>query len=639
MEAFKRDTTADDLQSFDPQDWPNIPRPIIITFALIRKALLNHENGISKLKQSIHHVDVKGETHYNELVKTISNTNDMIVSSEEICKDFTEQKYEKVKKKFEKLQGKIQKENEYRAKSLEDYKWSLNEQLGNINKRIDALPTFAILDELIEEMKAKLKEKLITEVRDTLLNPEIYMMSQRLRLVNSDLENDIELANKKIITETKILEEKIEKINFILNGNNTEIEKKIESNGNALKNEIKKIKDFDEHLKSLVYSQDQQISKLCTALGEKIKKIKASIKEWQNKLEEVKNSIPQVQIMPSPIPLSSIQNIPGVEISSYSPTVSWQQNTFNQKENQEQMAQETKPFQEFQPAQQYQDEAFSPKSLSFKPSQDSILDFQIPVHPTFNIPIEEITEKLKDEIREEISELKIEIYEHIKAHDDKLAKDITDTVKPIENRINNTKGVLENYVKELRDKLAWLPISLNQLEGMNPTEARIFTLEARLRSEENSRIQGFNQILKVLDHSKAQLPPSSRASPEPTHRREVSTPQIPSGRVSTRPRSKIYERRATPGGMCTSDMWKKPSEHKKSLNESDSIHGSKIATHSPLENFLSDDSNAEIFHRYQAHRKFKEIPKSWDLDTFSAQKGMSPVPSKDEITLRSKLSN
>lgn len=182
---FKRDSTSDELQSFEPQEWPNIPRPIIISFAIIRKALLNNENSLSKLKQQIHHVDVKDETHFNELMKAFSMTHEMIVSSESNSKEFTSQKEAGLLNIIAKLEKRLKKEEEIKLKEKDESDVKFNAKLEEIHKRIDELPTYGILDNLIEEMKEKLKDKLKQEVKDTLLNPEIYMMSQRLRLVNS----------------------------------------------------------------------------------------------------------------------------------------------------------------------------------------------------------------------------------------------------------------------------------------------------------------------------------------------------------------------------------------------------------------------------------------------------------------------
>ena len=62
-------------------------------------------------------------------------------------------------------------------------------------------------------------------------------------------------------------------------------------------------------------------------------------------------------------------------------------------------------------------------------------------------------------------------------------------VAPIEDRVQHLSMTSGQTVVELKEKLAWLPMNLSQLQGMNPTEARLFILEARLRSEENCRIQ------------------------------------------------------------------------------------------------------------------------------------------------------
>lgn len=45
-------------------------------------------------------------------------------------------------------------------------------------------------------------------------------------------------------------------------------------------------------------------------------------------------------------------------------------------------------------------------------------------------------------------------------------------------------------------------MSLTELQGLSPTEARLYTLEARLRNEENQRIQAIEQVKLTFDREK-----------------------------------------------------------------------------------------------------------------------------------------
>jgi hypothetical protein len=60
----------------------------------------------------------------------------------------------------------------------------------------------------------------------------------------------------------------------------------------------------------------------------------------------------------------------------------------------------------------------------------------------------------------------------------------------------------EESFKEIQSKLNWLPVNVTDMTGMNAQEARLFTLEARLRSEENSRIKSFNLLGKMIENLK-----------------------------------------------------------------------------------------------------------------------------------------
>ena len=81
-------------------------------------------------------------------------------------------------------------------------------------------------------------------------------------------------------------------------------------------------------------------------------------------------------------------------------------------------------------------------------------------------------------VTEELTKAKAEIQTAVQA-----------LLGPVQAELATNKELTHTTIRELKEKLAWLPLSLCQLEGMDPTEARLFTIEARLRSEENLRIR------------------------------------------------------------------------------------------------------------------------------------------------------
>jgi DNA repair exonuclease SbcCD ATPase subunit len=63
---------------------------------------------------------------------------------------------------------------------------------------------------------------------------------------------------------------------------------------------------------------------------------------------------------------------------------------------------------------------------------------------------------------------------------------------------NIRNDISEMYRKELKviqDKLKWVPHDTDDMENMTPLEARLFTIETRIRAEENNRIVQVNSLL------------------------------------------------------------------------------------------------------------------------------------------------
>ena len=107
-------------------------------------------------------------------------------------------------------------------------------------------------------------------------------------------------------------------------------------------------------------------------------------------------------------------------------------------------------------------------------------------------------------------------------------------MRPLEEKLLKSQQHYENMVLELKDKLSWLPMKLDELNGMSPCDARLFTIEARLRAEENSRILALNTIEKSLE----------------TIRKTSASPLI----------FKSPERRSTPNRNCSVDLFNHKSE-------------------------------------------------------------------------------
>lgn len=108
-------------------------------------------------------------------------------------------------------------------------------------------------------------------------------------------------------------------------------------------------------------------------------------------------------------------------------------------------------------------------------------------------------------IFEEIQKIKLEIEEKLEKANNMNKTKINSMKITLENGLKNAKSSYSEDLTEIKEKLYWLPVNLKDIKGMNPTEARIFILEARMRSEENIRNEQYHKLLQLLDGVKVDL--------------------------------------------------------------------------------------------------------------------------------------
>ena len=126
--------------------------------------------------------------------------------------------------------------------------------------------------------------------------------------------------------------------------------------------------------------------------------------------------------------------------------------------------------------------------------ESSITSFETPVQGTLNTNNYDFESHFKRH--------KIQIDLDLRLFKSELLKMIKEKIVPLEEQLMQSRSHYESITLELKDKLSWLPMSLNELNGMSPSDARLFTLESRLRAEENSRIQALATIEKSLENIK-----------------------------------------------------------------------------------------------------------------------------------------
>jgi hypothetical protein len=172
----------------------------------------------------------------------------------------------------------------------------------------------------------------------------------------------------------------------------------------------------------------------------------------------------------------------------------------------------------------------SPIIKSIKDTQNEVIDLYFKFNSQAEHMMSDLNDtensmqRLLDETKSEINKFRSDVDKSIKGllgsnslHTQKLELSISQALLDIENvkceilisqkeSYNTAKSdLIKSYKKDLaiiEDKLKWLPSALQDISGMSPSEARLYTIETRIKSEETSRINQINDIVRDIKYSK-----------------------------------------------------------------------------------------------------------------------------------------
>ena len=113
------------------------------------------------------------------------------------------------------------------------------------------------------------------------------------------------------------------------------------------------------------------------------------------------------------------------------------------------------------------------------------------------------------------AKLKEETLQNMKRFEELFSSSSAQLASSIERIVQDLRKEMNESVFEIREKLHWLPVNLAEIKGMNPSEARVFILEARLRAEENARNEQVNKLLSAIDLIRCELRCTSENSMYP----------------------------------------------------------------------------------------------------------------------------
>ncbi|CAG9325182.1 unnamed protein product [Blepharisma stoltei] len=539
MDTTVRETkTLERLTQIDPQEWTNIPIPIKSALSMIIKLLADHQQSILSIKSTLGTVIVKANKRKTNFLKAIEATNEQLSKKEEEILLSISRGEQENKQNIDKINEEIRNDRESNKKVNDQLFQYMKAESKDLNQKIEALPTKFEVHSKIQEIKDNMPAQIKGDIEKQ-FEPEILGMYKRIDETNTYIRDKAKSLENLINKEKAANSEIFGVINKRIDEEKQKYEEGLKEAREETQKGIEMMETLLEYTQTSFGNKFQIKNTYHIDLQKKIDELNALFSKHQAELEDLKVAVSEIE---PPAPKEEIQisslNLGEIDI--------------------------LKIIKENQPPP-------PPPGLSM------------------------------DEVRKEIEEISkiinAELKNTLKEQELKFSKDLNDSIQNLETWLKSEASNTGVYIKELRDKLAWLPMNLSQLEGMSATEARLFTLEARLRSEENSKLQIYNALSRLIE---------SKFVSQKSSRPESLTPQIPLGRYSASP----YIR--------------EPKEEKNRFNES--LH---IIEDSEISHTKNETTNTSRISRrqsplnftyektqkvYKEMRKLRETPGSYEFE-------------------------
>lgn len=485
MEVTIQSNTVE-LNNFKPQEWHNIPNPVIQAFSLFKNVISDQSTAILDIYKKLSFQQQKYEEKFIGIQKSIHSTNQFIENIEKASKEdnksleesFSDM-FSQSKKDLEETSRKLQFENK---QSLENLKTELNYSI----KKFETLPTKAQVQSEISNANENLRKKVKQEAKQEfqeVLSPQLSKLTAQIDTSSNELKSKLEIQTQEIQNNQEASKEETQ--NLLNQLKNTQ--KEIQLIEQKAAEETQKLMQTIENYKQTTFETfEAKFENFENEVQEKIQESSQSMQKFvtsqitqNDRTQEVVDSFTQ-------------------QIDEQNQEI---QNIYQQIKNLEEQVREI--------PQQVQPPSKSPPKTPPKPPTPPLP----PTPPSF--PIEEINSSI-EQAKSELKSLLNLTQENLQTQIENSRKGFDETIE-----------YCSSHIKEFKDKLSWLPIKLTELSGMTPPEARLFTLEARLRSEENSRIQSFQEIMRMLQKvSESPVPRSkSRQSKIPVTERLIEPTQ------------------------------------------------------------------------------------------------------------------
>ena len=484
-DTYKDSFFFDELSSMEPMDWVNIPKPVQLVVNSIKKCVTSNNKQLSGITEKLNLITSRYKKrleNFEEKIERFDRTlNDSIENTSHTLTEFKMN----ITDELEAFKGKLTKDLDFKVKNLEGKAAYVDEQLLKMKKIVACLPTGDDIDKKIVAKNQEFKEIVKAEMNNYYLQPAVALINDDIGQVKSDNE---------------IIRGSFEGFKAESFGKMKEFDSLTNESFEKVKGSIRKVKN---NLASEMKQSESVLEKKFETQSQYMDSLSKSFKELNNKY------LSEIVMLKKEMELQKDKN------SDLLKNLDSLKKSFDDK-----VAEEQKELLE------------SPSELGFTsqesasriPEYKSVIE--TPINPVQNFqviekinikkPSKKIAKKVNqppaEDFTKKFSSLQKYVDQKFEFLESKLNKEINETIIPLERRMKEVILRNESDFVEIKEKLAWLPISFSQIKGKSPNEARIFTLEARLRAEENTRHESINKILQMMDSFQANSPPLNEES-------------------------------------------------------------------------------------------------------------------------------
>ncbi|OMJ92681.1 hypothetical protein SteCoe_4561 [Stentor coeruleus] len=592
-DAYKDSYFFDELQTHEPLDWVNIPKPLQLVLNSMKKCLISNNKQLSEVTDKVHFLTTrykkKLETHDDEIVLMKLDLKNMHDGMMKILADSKQS----LNNDLYEYKKHIQKDLEFNKKNIDGKIAYIDDQILGIKKFVSTLPTPDELERKIKNTIDKASETLKDDLVKNYIQPEVNSLKNFANQIfdfSSNLKNEFEEFKQK--SQAKIQEvEKSASVSFHMLSEN--IKKSTDKiNEEIIKNEEHFNNKYERHAKSIealttsfhelnhknflefksITKEIDSLKHKSSVISEEILHIKKEIKELKELEEKVYQDSEEYQMDKSRNPSEYFTNLPHTlsnynthEYSnssnphidsdifhkdSYIPQIDSKNSYIPQIDSKNShknshtdshievnisninthiqdnliIPEEQNPKDSESPTEEKSTpvnvknslETYQPLQSNPAYSNPSPIHLQVPntiskqktTAFTRLAPKKRSNPQVPDDIYATVSKLQKYVNKKIDIFEEKLNKEINETVIPLEQKLKSIINANELDFSEIKQKLAWLPMNFSQIKGKDPTEARIFTIEARLRTEENARMEAFNKCMDAINSARMVTSPT-----------------------------------------------------------------------------------------------------------------------------------